>query len=113
MSDMLNKLHFGDPTLGWEGDENLILILNENHTWELHQWGDDGKRRCICVSKPYAKLDEQLIRGLISWDMRRKNVIAEMDKHNALLEKQKEQDTRDRQLQTAEHVAWAIKKDLL
>ena len=67
---IVQKLHYGDPTLGWEGDPRLALYHNRDH-WVLERLEADGAQRVVCRSKPGVSLDERLILRLMEHDHRR------------------------------------------
>ena len=70
VQDFIHKLHYGDPTLGWEGDPRLALY-HEDGGWVLERLEADGTYHTVCRSKPGVALDERLIIGLIAHDHRR------------------------------------------
>lgn len=72
---IVDKLHNGDPTLGWEGDPRLALYLEPDplggERWALYRYEADGQYRKVCQSKPGLALDERLIQLLVAHDQRR------------------------------------------
>lgn len=70
VQEMVRKLHYGAPELGWEGDPRLALY-HEQGGWVLERLEADGQYRTVCRSKPGAPLDDRLIVGLIAHDHRR------------------------------------------
>ena len=71
MTDLIDKLHFGDPIRGWEGDERLAVYWNDP-VWEVWRLEDDGEYRMVCRSAPGVPFDERLIDRLCEWDQRRR-----------------------------------------
>jgi len=70
LRNLIDKLHNGDPALGWEGDPRLALYM-EGDTWVLSRYEADGTYRDVCKSRPGLALDERLIVRLMEHDMRR------------------------------------------
>lgn len=70
VDDVIRKLHYGDPTAGWEGDERLSLWLVEGDVWELWRVEEDGREVIVCRSKPGEDI-QGLIPFLVQHDMRR------------------------------------------
>lgn len=70
----LRKLKFGDGILGWEGDENMQLLVDTStglyDVWTL----DLNREPCLVVAqRPYA--DDRLIQDVIQADSRRFDVV--------------------------------------
>lgn len=70
IKDMIHKLHYGDPTMGWEGDPRLALYLEEDR-WVVQRLESDGVMRVVMQSQPGGKLDDGLILHLMAHDARR------------------------------------------
>jgi hypothetical protein len=72
---LIDKLHYGDPVRGWEGDLRLAVYWNEPELrWELWRLEADGEYRIIARSLPGIPFDERVIDSLIAWDRRRRPV---------------------------------------
>lgn len=76
VSELIRKLHYGDPTLGWEGDPRLALYIEKDprtaeDRWVLSRYEADGEYRDILRSRPGVTLDERLIIRLMEHDTRR------------------------------------------
>src|SRR5437660_1245652 len=71
VQDLMDRLHNGDPTLGWEGDGRLALYRAPGRRWELWRLENDGEYRLIMRSKPGLHLDNRLIMHLVAHDSRR------------------------------------------
>jgi hypothetical protein len=71
MTELIRKLHYGDPVRGWEGDPNLAVYWNPPR-WEIMRLEDDGEYRMVCRSLPDVPFDERLIDALLAWDRRRR-----------------------------------------
>lgn len=62
VQEITDKLRFGDPTLGWEGDARFAIYMDgKTNRWEVQHIDDRGTRYVVCRSKPGAHLDERLI----------------------------------------------------
>lgn len=68
---IVDKLHHGDPTLGWEGDPNLALYSEPDGSYMLCRLEADGEMRLVARSRPGLRLDDGLIRHLVAHDTRR------------------------------------------
>lgn len=78
MRDLINRMRFGDPVKGWEGDACLELYFNgSEERFEVWRLEDDGQYRFVCRSAPGVPFDERIIDALISWDNRRRSVPLE------------------------------------
>lgn len=91
VQELVDKLHYGDPTLGWAGDERLGLYLTEDKRWELWRLGEDNQMHCVCRSRPGLALDNRLIMHLVAHDSRRRDAVGveSVIKHNTALEEQR------------------------
>lgn len=72
-SDLMYKLHCGDPALGWEGDPTLILTFN-GQTEQIELWRDcpDGQPRLLIAGAPGKRVaDLGLIKFLVEHDSQR------------------------------------------
>jgi hypothetical protein len=116
-SRIIEKLRDGEPTLGWEGDPHLSLVLNASvGVWELWRRNPDNHdapplKIATCPNKGKMPGDE-LIRALISWDTRRHNRLDQIDAENAAIQKARD-DTFHEEMQAAgDKLHWALSKDL-
>jgi hypothetical protein len=85
MSDLIHKLHHGDPVIGWEGDERLAVYFDgPSQRWELWRLEDDNEYRKVCHSPPGGTFDERVLVQLCEWDMRRRtrDLLDEINEHN-------------------------------
>jgi hypothetical protein len=75
MQDLIHKLHHGDPTIGWEGDERLAVYFNDDtKCWEVMRLEDDGIYRLVARSKPGVTFDERFLVRLCETDRQRRKV---------------------------------------
>ena len=103
--ELIDRIRFGDPILGWEGDERIELYFNApEERFELWRLEDDGEYRRVCRSQPGMAFDERIIHALIQWDGRRRPValVDEVNEHNARIDADK---ARQRDEWTAEELA--------
>lgn len=113
VQEMIDLLHNGDPTLGWEGDPRLALYRSEGDRWELWRLEHDGEMRMFCRSKPGAKLDRGLIVQLVAHDGRRGfDLKKHVDEANAAVHRANDARISDMQASAADKLAWALRKDL-
>ena len=73
---IVDKLHNGDPALGWEGDPRLALYFepepgSDEGRWVLYRMEHDNVMRPIMRSRPGMELDERMILHLMAHDTRR------------------------------------------
>lgn len=75
MRDLIQRVRFGDPVKGWEGDERLAVYFNEPaRCFELWRLEDDNEYRFVCRSGPGVVFDERVIDALLKWDRQRRKV---------------------------------------
>lgn len=73
MRELIDRMRFGDPVKGWEGDSRLELYFNgTEERFEVWRLEDDGEYRFVCRSAPGVPFDDRIIDALISWDGRRR-----------------------------------------
>lgn len=78
VTDLIDRLHNGDPTRGWEGDPRLaIYYIAQTKQWELMRLEADGEYRRVAVSKPGVPLSPTIIDELVARDVRRGFNLAE------------------------------------
>ena len=121
VADIVQRLHYGDPTLGWEGDPRLALYYVPAATaggagrWELQRLEADGEYRVVCRSRPGLALDLGLIRHLVAHDMRRRaaaDLEAAVDKANAAAEAARRAPLEDKAAEAFERVVHGLSKDV-
>lgn len=113
MNDLVDRLHNGDPALGWEGDNRLTLAFHKpTQQWELWRLEADNQYRLFARSKPGKPFPGDIIRELVAHDTRRGfDPKAYVDEHNAKIKLEQEKQQTERNLEFADRLAWAIKKD--
>lgn len=70
VQEIITKLHYGDATLGWEGDPRLALYRGKQGQWFLYREEESGMYP-VCQSRPGVHLDNRLIMRLVEHDHRR------------------------------------------
>lgn len=83
--DLIERIRFGDPILGWEGDDRIELYYDgPEERFELWRLEDDGEYRRVCRSQPGMSFDERIIHALIQWDGRRAttSLLDQVNGHN-------------------------------
>lgn len=88
MSDLIDRLHHGDPTIGWEGDERLAVYYDrDERRWEIWRLEDDGVYRMVCRSAPDVVFDQRILWRLCEWDRNRRTrtLVEEVVAHNERL----------------------------
>lgn len=103
MSELIRKLHFGDPVRGWEGDPRLAVYWNPPR-WEIMRLEADGEYRMVCRSQPHVPFDERLIDALVAHDRTRRGVEFLADD----IERINEQLEHERRAAHHEHIAEEI-----
>ena len=84
--ELVDRIRFGDPILGWEGDDRIELYWDgADERFELWRCEDDYEYRRICRSGPGVPFDDRVIHALIQWDGRRRHkaLVDEVNDHNA------------------------------
>lgn len=117
LDDLQDRLRFGDPTKGWEGDPRLTLAhfrdprTGDTH-WELWRLEHDNAYRLVCRSRPNLPFPARLIEQIMEHDRNRGvDVHAVVMAHNRKLNA--ERDKSSERIQAAhERLAWALKRDL-
>lgn len=113
--DFYDRLHYGDPTLGWVGDERLG-VYHENGRIELWRHCEDGEMRLIVRSKPgMDRLDAGLIKFLAEHDSQSRrayNPVDEVVEAAVRAEQIRADKEADRQAEANDRVAAAMHKEL-
>ena len=113
MRDLIDKIKYGDPVLGWEGDELLDVFWNEHGGfWELMRF-ENGDYSLVAKSKPGVVFDERIIHELARRDVKRnpnRDLHAEIEAHNERV-RQAEKDNFD--LMIAEEIAPRIRRSMI
>lgn len=73
VADVVHRLHHGDPTLGWEGDDRLGLFEADpatGYSWELWRFDEQGGDSMVCRGRAGAPL-RGIIPALVAHDTRK------------------------------------------
>jgi hypothetical protein len=114
------KLIKGDPTLGWDGDPSLSLVLNVQHVnddgttgrWEVWQRLADGTALLILARDGTRMPGPELIRQMVELDTRRVDVAEVVAKHNAKVDADRQKDFEARLDDVGDKLAFALGRDL-
>lgn len=120
--DLQHRLTFGDPALGWEGCETLVLILAEGpyepndpaDAWWWEVWDVDAQGRpyrCIRGPKETRVNDQAIISLLVQRDTRRTDPIADIDRHNESVRRAAEADADALIEEHADRLYSALRRD--
>ena len=113
VQEIIHALHYGVPTLGWEGDPALALYRTVDKRWELWRLENDGEYRRFCRSTPNAKLDHSLILQLVAHDVRRGyNPHTAIVQHMTKLENDRDKEAQEKMTESLEKVYYGLKKDV-
>lgn len=109
--DLADKLRFGDPTRGWEGDERLALCFNDDdNLWEVWRL-DHNTYHLVARRSADQPLDERVIDLIMSRDTRRHpDALQQLYKRNEAIDKAKEQKSLETMLEATERTRFEIRK---
>lgn len=113
--ELMYKLHYGDPTKGWEGDERLALSFNgETQCLELWRHCEDAEYRLIVQGKPGMRVAHLgLIDFLVTHDRNRGYDAAEAAIQKELARKKEAQAQMDDVVgEAAERLYYGLKRDI-
>ena len=114
-ADFLRRLHEGDATLGWTGDPRLGVYWADN-CLEIRRLLDDGTMTTIMRAKPHVRvLNSATLKFLAEHDSQSRrafNVVEEINRHNAQVERDKERTRQAKVEDAADRLRWALMKDL-
>lgn len=113
VKEIVEKLHKGDPVLGWEGDPFLDLYWNpKTKRWMLLRW-ENGDFSIVMQSRPGLKLDHRLIQHLVEHDTRRGfNPMNAVELHNKMHLAEINRKFDDKLAEAADRVKHALHKDI-
>jgi len=113
-ADFDRRLHYGDASLGWVGDERLGVYLADDRV-ELRRLCEDGELRLIMRSKPgHRSLDTDTLRFLAEHDSQSRRAFdagKETLDFNKKLLAAKEQAAADAREEAGDKLHWALRKD--
>lgn len=111
--DLTHRLHYGDATLGWGGDERMLVFHNEHaHRREVWRDCEDGEIRLVMVQDGDRGDDAALIRAIVDHDTRHIDVAARVVAENERLRRERDAAFSDRVRGEGDRLAHALAKDL-
>lgn len=113
MDSLLDRLHNGDSTLGWEGDPNFALAYHRpTQRWELWRKEADSQYRLAARSKPGLPFPGNIIQYIMEHDTQRGfDPHRHVMDHNAKLDKENNYKRSDKLGEAASRLQWALRKD--
>ena len=70
VQEFVQKMHYGDATLGWQGDPRLSLYRTPDHRWVIYREEADSVPRPVCMSRPGLPLGNAVFLHLAAHDHR-------------------------------------------
>ncbi len=112
-ADFYRRLHFGDASIGWNGDPTLA-VYHENDRLVIVRWAT-GEPQTIMRSKPgHKNLDTSALRFLAAHDSQRRggfDVRAELDAHNDGIKADRDRELDAKFDEAADKLHFALRKD--
>ncbi len=113
-ADFIQRLHYGDASIGWNGDMDLG-VYHEGDRLTIVRWCEDGEPRTIMRSKPGHKtLDTDTLRFLAAHDSRRRggyDVKADVDGTRARIDADKQRVADAKFEEAADKLHHALRRD--
>lgn len=118
MQDMIS---YGVPELGWKGDPWLTLVWRKLESrWEIWDQQNEFKPSCVYRSRQFTGADElpdifQVVQHMVLHDFRNRGIdeqLADIDAHNAAVEREKDRVATERTAAMLEKVYWGLSRDL-
>lgn len=113
-ADFNRRLHWGDASIGWNGDPTLA-VYHEGDRLVIVRWAD-GHPRPIMRSKPgHKSLDTATLAFLAAHDSQRRGGFdpkAYVDGHNARINAARQAETDAKFEEAADKLHWALRKDI-
>jgi len=107
--DFQQRLREGDPTCGWAGDDRLSLVANvEQQQMEVWRAHPDGTRQRVCKRPGLHLPGPDLLVKLAQIDTRHVDVVGEVDRHNAKVERDRATDAADHTAEVADRLHHAL-----
>lgn len=113
--DFVKRLHEGDASIGWLGDERLGVYFADDRI-ELWRHCEDGEMRLILRSRAgHRTLNTDTLRVLAAHDSRRRggfDAVAETNRHNDALRARADDRHADQTGEFADRLHFALRKDM-
>lgn len=110
-----DRLHYGDASLGWVGDERLG-VYHEHGRIEIWRHCEDGEMRLIVRSKPgMDRLDAGVLKFLAEHDSRSRRGYNPVDEVvEAAVKAERERESRERDLveEKADRLRFGLMRDI-
>lgn len=114
-ADFYRRLHFGDASIGWNGDTQLA-VYHENDRLVIVRWCEDGEPRMIMRSKPGHKtLDTAALVFLAQHDSQRRggfDAKEYVDRHNARINADRQRELDAKFEEAADKLHYALRRDI-
>jgi hypothetical protein len=114
-ADFYQRLHGGDASVGWTGDERLA-VYHEAGRIEIWRHCEDGEPRLIVRSRPgMDRLDSGVLRFLAEHDSQSRrgyDARADMDAVNEAVRKEYARQAKERNDEAADRLYHGLKKDI-
>lgn len=108
--DIDKRIKHGDGGTGWRGDPSMYLCYNPR-TAMFEVWGAD-KMGVKYIAASHHACDQTLLMKLVAGDPTKNDVIGRVLAENAKARKDEADRIKDRQLEIADKIGHAIRKDL-
>lgn len=113
--ELVDRIKFGDPSKGWEGDPNMDLVLASDDSgawwWELWTLDAENKPSLVLTSNHYVKLGPHLIDLIVQHDTRKVDVVGNLERHNEAVRKAHEANFDAQLEEVADKLTHALRKD--
>jgi len=70
VQEFIQKMHYGDPTLGWQGDPRLSLYRTPDRRWAIYREEGNGEVVPVCRSRQDLPLGNAVFMHLAAHDHR-------------------------------------------
>lgn len=115
-ADFEQRLHFGDASIGWNGDPALAVYHDADDRLVIMRWCEDGVPRRVMQSKPGHKtLDTSALVFLAQHDSQRRggyDVKADVDATRARIDADRQRDLDAKFEEAADKLHHALRKDI-
>lgn len=111
--DIQNRLWYGDPSCGWEGDPNLLLT-RDAQGWVLVHLGTDAQWYIVCRQRGDASPGalQRLPAAMVAMDERRQDVEAKRLKDNEILKAAQHAQRAEEMAEPLDRVYYGLRKDI-
>lgn len=111
--DVARAVQQGDPATGWRGDPGMDTHLGSDGRVGVYGFDRAGDRYLAClVDARNPGWRYELLSRLRDGDWQRADQFDRVDAHNRQIQAEKDAAFQDQKEETAERLAWALKRDL-